>query len=128
MENRRRKFLKYAGMGSLGMAGLPFIISSDSSSAPGSVFDQVDASIADGDLSIIGQFGPWANSLTEGKLPTLSFRNKEWSDPESWRVVAKKKLEERLGLPDLGGLPSVKVNRQYNYGSLHIEELRWQLP
>jgi len=128
MENRRRKFLKYAGMGSLGMAGLPFIISSDSSSAPGSVFDQVDASIADGDLSIIGQFGPWANSLTEGKLPTLSFRNKEWSDPESWRVVAKKKLEERLGLPDLGGLPSVKVNRQYNYGSLHIEELSWQLP
>jgi dienelactone hydrolase len=35
---------------------------------------------------------------------------------------------ERLGMPGVGGMPVVKVNKTYSYDGLHIEELSWQLP
>ena len=79
-------------------------------------------------LSIIGAYGPWSASLTEGKLPSLSFRRPEVSDLKAWKATAHQRVLERMAIPDLGGLPKVTVNRQYNFGGLHIEELTWQLP
>ncbi len=79
-------------------------------------------------LSIIGLYGQWCSSLIEKKLPSLSFRNKEWSDPDKWQITAKRCVEKRLSIPEIGGIPEVRIKRQYNYDGLHVEELSWQLP
>ena len=79
-------------------------------------------------LSVIGLYGAWAAGLNENKLPELSFRRKEFTNLQTWRTAAKKRVTERMAIPDLGGLPKVTVNRQYEYDGLHIEELTWQLP
>ncbi|OGD20537.1 MAG: hypothetical protein A2W03_02175 [Candidatus Aminicenantes bacterium RBG_16_63_16] len=79
-------------------------------------------------ISVIGQYGKWASSLIEKKLPSLSFRNKEWTDLKKWRHAADLRARERLAIPDIGGLPEVKTKKQYTYDGLHIEELSWQLP
>ena len=70
----------------------------------------------------------WAASLTEKKLPSLSFRNKEWTDAEKWQKTAKTSVMERLAIPDIGGTPKVNVKKKYNYDGLQVEELTWQLP
>ena len=79
-------------------------------------------------LSIIGQYGPWAASLNDDKLPSHSFRRTEWSNVESWRDAATKKLLDRMAIPDLGNTLKVTLKKQYTYDGLHIEELSWQLP
>jgi len=129
MENQRREFIKYAGLSSLGMVNLPFVPKFNSKSDPGTGTDQANLQLnAEDDLSIIGLYGPWAVSLTGGKLPAYSFRNTKWTNIDQWRAVAREKLIDRLGLPDLGGIPSVTIKKQYSYDGLHIEELSWQLP
>ncbi len=82
----------------------------------------------DKNISIIGQYGSWASSRMEGHLPSFSFRRSESSKLEIWRESAKKRLVERLAIPEIGGMPTVNVNKQYSYDGLHIEELSWQLP
>jgi len=64
----------------------------------------------------------------ENKLPAFSFRKKEWKDIESWRKIAKKQVWEKIAIPDVGGVPDVKINKQYAYDELLIEEISWQLP
>lgn len=82
----------------------------------------------DQELSIIGQYGPWAATLMENKLPSYSFRKKEWSDIKKWREAALKRALERMAIPDLGGLPAIKIVKSYTYEGLQVEELEWQLP
>ncbi|MBN1293648.1 MAG: hypothetical protein JXB48_17540, partial [Candidatus Latescibacteria bacterium] len=38
------------------------------------------------DISMIGQYGPWAASLSGRRLPSHSYRRKKWSDLEKWRT------------------------------------------
>lgn len=83
---------------------------------------------SDKSSSIIGAYGQWAAGLTEAKLPALSFRKPEFTTIDVWKKIARKRLAERLGTPDVGGLPKVTIKKQYAYDGLHIEELRWQLP
>jgi dienelactone hydrolase len=78
--------------------------------------------------SVIGIYGEWAAGLIKKELPSFSFRRKEFDDIEKWRKTARARAMERLAIPDIGGTPQVKVNRQYNFDGLHIEELTWQLP
>ena len=79
-------------------------------------------------VSLIGPYGPWAASLTEGKLPSLSYRRNEFRDIEAWRKQARGRLVERLAIPNIGGLPKVTVKNKYVYDGLSIEEISWQLP
>ena len=79
-------------------------------------------------MSVIGQYGPWASSLTRNKIPSLSFRRKEWNDLKKWHEAADARVRERLAIPDIGAAPEVTVKRQYTYDGLHIEELTWTLP
>jgi dienelactone hydrolase len=79
-------------------------------------------------LSIIGQYGPWAMSLISDKLPSLSFRNDSWRNIDEWRLAARKRLRERLAIPSIDGIPSVQINKQYTHEGLYVEELTWQLP
>lgn len=128
--SKRREFLKLAGLTGLGIAGgnlLP--LSTIGKSVQKNVPDNFDkAAEEEKDLSIIGLYGPWANGLNQNKLPTLSFRRPEFTKVEPWRKAAKQRLTERIGIPEIGGLPKVTVHKQYTYDGLQIEEITWQLP
>ncbi len=128
MKRNRRNFIKVASFTGLGIVGgLPTGFSFKPSSQA-TINQNPIHLMTDENLSIIGQFGTWAASLKDGKLPSLSFRRKEWTQVEVWKEVAKKRLLERLAIPDIGDMPEVKINKQYIYDGLHIEELTWQLP
>ena len=135
MKSSRRKFLKYAGMAGLGIAGSRltkgfasspdqslFIAESTSSPRISTMTQKAES------MSVIGQYGPWASSLTENKIPSLSFRRKEWTDLKKWHEAADARVRERLAIPDIGDAPEVTVQKQYTYDGLHIEELTWELP
>ncbi len=136
MQNKRRKFLKLAGLTGMGVAGgmlNGFALEKDKAKESNSNFLNTDAvaknmEFNETDISIIGLYGAWASSLNENKLPAFSFRRNEWKNLESWKKAAKQRLTERLAIPDIGGLPKVTVNKQFSYDGLHIEDLSWQLP
>ena len=135
MKNTRRNFLRYAGLAGLGIAGSKIPDTFAAASAPGSEStDSAPDFVMNSDklkmenLSIIGLYGTWGASLTEGSLPSLSFRNKEWSDTVKWQTNAKIRVADRLAIPDIGGMPSVTVKKKYTYDGLQVEELSWQLP
>jgi len=122
----RRKFVQSAAVaiGSFPMVGVSY--GAFHIPTPSMAFDP--GSIQETELSVIGQYGPWAASLNGGELPSYSFRRNEWSDIDAWRVSARQRLIDRLAIPDIGGSPDVNVKRRYVYDDLHIEELEWQLP
>lgn len=120
----RRKFLKKSSIASIEMVGLdvlnPFV---------NDIFSPLPLMNSNETTeNLIGLYGPWAVSLIDSKLPSLSFRRKEWTNLAQWREMAKQRLIERLGIPDIGGMPQVTLKKQYEYDGLHIEELTWQLP
>lgn len=80
------------------------------------------------DKSIIGKYGIWAINLQKECLPFFSLRRKEWRSIEQWRQAARKRTIERLSVPEYYGRSDVKVNNQYQYDGLHVEELSWRLP
>jgi dienelactone hydrolase len=123
MKHTRRDFIKVSGLAGLGLAGGgEWIIGS-----PGS--EQMNLAKAPSvEPNLIGSYGPWANSLHGKTLPKLSFRNANFSDLESWKKQAKDKINDRLGIPDLGQTPNVRVHKSYVYDGLQIEEISWQLP
>jgi len=135
MQNSRRKFLKYAGMAGLGIAGSKITAGFGPVTDPLPVFTDAtiglkigQTSLNEEDISVIGQYGQWASSLNGNKLPSLSFRRKEWTDIQKWHKTAITRLKDRLAIPDIGGIPEVTVKKQYIYDGLHVEELVWQLP
>ncbi|MCU0339852.1 MAG: alpha/beta hydrolase family protein [Spirosomaceae bacterium] len=83
---------------------------------------------ADASLSIIGQYGEWANRRNAQRLPILSFRNKQFNDLKSWQSKAKQQTLDRMGHQPITETPTVKVVEQLTYDGLHIEKLTWQLP
>src|SRR5690606_12690892 len=87
-----------------------------------------DLLINEKNASVIGGYGKWAAGLNDHKLPSLSFRNKNFKDISSWKKIARQRLTDRLAVPDMGGLPKVTLKKQYIFDGLHIEELSWQLP
>jgi dienelactone hydrolase len=133
MKTKRRDFLKWTSL--LGLtAASPnaFSFSEENLSlASGELAKNMPAGglpLSEENLSIIGQYGPWASSLNEGKLPSHSFRKSEWSNLATWKEAARKKLLDRMAVPDIGATPKVTLKKQYTYDGLHIEELSWQLP
>ena len=139
MENKRRQLLKLGSMGFMGLAGrqsMPALsllslpsagvakpdLLSDNSSSMNKQALQQDA------LNIIGPYGAWASSLHADKLPSFSFRKKEWPRLDAWKKAAKERATERMAIPAMGNTPKVTVLKQYEYDGLHIEALSWQLP
>lgn len=131
MKKNRRKFLKITGMAGIGVAGAGILSGFSNQKnriGSGQVTFPVNSETDEKEQSIIGLYGAWAHSLNADKLPTFSFRSRNWPDLEKWRKAAKGRLLERLAIPQIGGVPKVTVKKQYNYDGLHIEELSWQLP
>ncbi len=124
MKNKRRDFLKYSGLAGLGMAGgMMKGLAADKTMEhlPEEVLGQAGSEdFADDQLTMIGLYGPWAASLTANKLPSLSFRNPERTDIESWRPMARQRVMDRMAIPDIGGLPEVRVTREFVYDGLLI--------
>lgn len=127
--------MKYAGMAGLSIAGAKFARGFPGAPENGPFFTEspsahmmADVIQKDDKISVIGLYGKWAASLTGDKLPSLSFRRKEWGDVKKWHQAADLRVRERLAIPDLGGLPEVTTKKQVTYDGLHIEELTWQLP
>jgi len=122
MKNTRRDFIKVSGLAGLGLAGGgEWVLGSG-------VKPLVSAPVSPVEPNIIGGYGPWANSLHGDDLPKLSFRKTEFTDLESWKKKAMAKIQDRLGIPDLGQTPKVTVHKSYVYDGLQIEEISWQLP
>lgn len=131
MNDSRRIFLKMTGMMGMGMVSTPLLraIPMDAAQAvgPAGLYSRKGVGPEKG-LSLIGPYGEWASNLYQKELPLHSFRRPEWTDLGQWRPVASETLKDRMGLPELGGVPVVTINKQYSYDGLHIEELSWQLP
>ncbi|MEP7258718.1 MAG: twin-arginine translocation signal domain-containing protein, partial [Flavitalea sp.] len=129
MKNKRRDFLKLSGLTGLSLASgglMNSVVAKQPIHAASANFPL--QKVSDAGISVIGAYGPWANSLNENKLPSLSFRNKQFTNLGKWKKSARTRLTERLATPVLDGVPAVTVNKQYTYDGLHIEELSWQLP
>lgn len=131
MKNKRRDFLKYSGLAGLGMAGgimRGFSADKTVNHLPETMDEAGSEDIPDEQLTMIGLYGPWAASLTSNKLPSLSFRNPQWTDIESWRPMARQRVKDRMAIPDIGATPEPRVIREFVYDGLLVKELEWQLP
>jgi dienelactone hydrolase len=76
--------------------------------------------------NMIGAYGPWAAGLVEDP-PRLSLRRGGWNDLDEWRECSRGRLLELLARPATGDDLDVRVEKQYGYDGLHVEELSWQL-
>ncbi len=135
MQNNRRKFLKLAALTGISVAGGGLLngfaseVNNNRANINSSNADMVDNNeLNENDISIIGLYGAWANSLNDNKLPAFSLRRNEWKNIASWKKAARQRITERLAIPDIAGMPKVNVNKQHTYDGLHIEEFTWQLP
>lgn len=130
MKNNRRSFLKKAGIAGIGVAGSGVLngFSSGDIRDPEAFNSSSQNTDNNNGESAIGMYGAWTYSLTEGKLPAFSFRDNKFNDVEKWQQSAKQQLLNRLFVPDIGPVPAVRLDKQYQYEDLHIEELSWQLP
>jgi len=134
----RRTFIRIAGAAGLGLAGSGIYNRSylfnevkNASSGGFSNFNKLadmTLNASDTGANLIGPYGSWAAGLTEKELPVLSFRRNDWRRIDTWRKAAKKRLAERLAIPDPGDDPHVVMIDEYTFDGLRIEELRWQLP
>ena len=109
MKKTRRDFIRYAGLAGLGIAGSKLTDGFESVLEPGALIPDPVISLKSvpvrqkaEKLSVIGEYGPWASSLRGNKLPSLSFRRKEWSDLAGWKTTAASRLKERMAIPDIG--------------------------
>lgn len=132
MKNKRRDFIKKAGLVGLSFAGgslfgnMGFAQGVDQKK--GNVQLKNYSPMNDGNETLIGAYGDWAASLIEGKIPSHSLRGDQWSDVDEWKKAAKERYADRIAVPDIGPTPSVSVDRQHTYDGLLIEEISWQLP
>lgn len=137
MKKKRREFLKFTGLTSLGIAGAGMLPAFARQQAADNVGYHPapqggspvlpNAMIDDPSLNMIGQYGAWAAGLVKG-LPTHSYRRTEYTDLNKWRQMARKKTLDRMAIPEIGGMPEVRVDKIYVYDGLQVEELSWQLP
>src|SRR6516164_2860154 len=131
MKNKRRDFLKYSGLAGLAMTGIirnGFAADWTRNNLQVAMDQGCSKDFTDDQLTVIGLYGPWAASLLGDKLPSLSFRNTKWADMESWRPLARQRVMERMAVPDIGGLPELRVINEFVYDGLLVRELEWQLP
>jgi len=76
--------------------------------------------------NMIGLYGPWAAGLAEDP-PRFSLRRDGWASLEQWRAQARGRLVDLLAQPATGDDLQVRVEKEYCYDGLHVEELSWQL-
>lgn len=131
MANNRRDFLRIAGLTGAGLAGSAFFrpsVTGTKGEKPELLDEDTVPDQDEEELSIIGAYGSWGESLLERELPEFSLRRRQWANLDRWRESARQRLAERLVIPEMEGVPEVTVGRTYSYDGLQVEELSWQLP
>jgi dienelactone hydrolase len=130
MDKNRRKFLKTSALATAGIAGSSSIFNAFGSTGNQLINNEqiLNSTQQSEQISIIGQYGPWAAGENSKSLPSHSFRNPKWKNHKEWQAAAKKVTIDRMGLRSTGPTPKVELKKQYEYDGLHIEELSWQLP
>ena len=124
MDEKRRQILKISGLAALGIS-TNVDLKKVSTLLP---TDLKKVNLDESKLSIIGKYGEWATQLKGKQLPKFSFRNNKYTDLNVWQKVAKNQVIVRMAIPDITGLPNVKVVETLTYDGLYIEKLTWQLP
>ncbi len=124
MNKKRRQILKLSGLTALGISTIGGLKASSSLNL--TYLKKVN--LEESKLSIIGKYGEWATQLKDKQLPKFSFRNSKFTDLKAWQKAAKNQIIERMAVPEIDGLPKVKITETLNYDGLHIEKLTWQLP
>jgi dienelactone hydrolase len=129
-KTNRRGFLKTSGLTGLALMTAPGLnaFAAPLPFPPNTKQPILNMTADEKDVSLIGPYGKWAASLTEGKLPSHSFRRKEFNNVDAWRKQARARLLERMAIPPIGAMPNVTVKNKLNYDGLSIEEISWQLP
>jgi len=110
MKKKRRDFIRMTGLTGIGLTSGLF--GSVARQTRSSNYEQYIAGmehnqINTGELSVIGQYGPWAAGLTEKELPSYSFRKNSFTNIENWRTLARTRVMDRMSIPDIGGMPVV---------------------
>jgi hypothetical protein len=77
--------------------------------------------------NMIGAHGAWASGIVGDGPARLSFLQPEFHDADAWREVARGRLLSCLVQPDLAPATDLRVDDQFVYDGLHVEELSWQL-
>ncbi len=114
--------MKASGLAYLSLA-VPHEPTSGSLSKPAPI-----SSFTEENMSIIGQYGEWANRRRDGFIPTLSFRNRQFSDVTAWQKTVRKQVFDRMGFRPIKEKPTVTVIEKTEYDGLYIEKISWQLP
>ena len=78
--------------------------------------------------NMLGSLGQWGSDLLGREPAGLSWRQPRFTDVEAWRREARAKVEDLLLIPDMPWKPEARVERQFEFDGLHVEELSWQLP
>jgi dienelactone hydrolase len=128
MKNTRRNFLKLSSLAGISVIQGNWPMASSYTDVISSHNSMINTVTTTQDQSIIGLYGSWATSQMQKQLPAFSFRKKEWKNLGEWKKGARAQVMQRMAVPNLGGMPQVKVNKSYTFDGLHIEELSWQLP
>jgi len=76
----------------------------------------------------LGSLGQWAANLLGREPAALSWRQPRFTDLEAWRREARGTVEKLLLIPDMPWKPEARVERQFEFDGVHVEELSWQLP
>lgn len=124
MENERRDFIKKFTLASLGVFS-GNILDLHAQTPVANPTLPMNKSL---ELNLIGSYGPWAKSLNLEKMPSLSFRNPEFTDLNSWKKTGTERVKERMGVVDLGSIPKITVHQSVRYDGLICEEISYQLP
>lgn len=124
MENDRREFIKKSSLAGLGVFSGSMLDLHAQTQIPNPIL----LMNKDLELNLIGSYGPWAKSLYLDQMPSLSFRNQEFTDLQSWKKTATERVKERMGVVDLGAIPKVTVHQTLHYDGLICEEISYQLP
>lgn len=124
MENDRREFIKKSSLAGLGVFSGSMLDLHAQTTIPNPILPMNNNL----ELNLIGSYGPWAKSLNLEQLPSLSFRNPEFTDLESWKKLATDRVKDRMGVVDLGAIPEVTVHQTVIYEGLICEEISYQLP
>ncbi|HLT71734.1 MAG TPA: twin-arginine translocation signal domain-containing protein [Cyclobacteriaceae bacterium] len=123
MSFNRRNFIKGLSAGTL-LAGTASSLNAMDDFLPSSEMIQ---RMNPTDKSIIGPYGPWAVSHMKD-TPPRSFRSNAYRQVEEWTKETRKFVLEKMAVPPVGPLPTVRVAGQWTFEDLHVEELTWSLP
>jgi len=124
MEYDRRDFIKKTSLAGLGVFSGSMLDLQAQTPIPNSTLPVSK----DLEKNLIGSYGPWAKSLHLEQLPSLSYRNQEFTDLKSWKKTATDRVKERIGVLDLGAIPNVTIHQTILYDGLICEEISYQLP